>query len=96
MLPWRTRPCSSASVTSGPDLAPVLDRLRAEHEAIAVLLAHLQHVLSDGAVDTSTLQAEVDRLTGELEQHLDYEEEQLIPVLDGTTPEISERGGQPR
>jgi hypothetical protein len=28
------------------------------------------------------LRAEVDRLTGELERHLSYEEEQLVPALD--------------
>jgi deazaflavin-dependent oxidoreductase (nitroreductase family) len=66
-----------------PDLAPVLDRLRAEHEAIAALLAHLQRILGDADLDRATLQAEVDRLTTELERHLDYEEEKLIPVLDG-------------
>jgi deazaflavin-dependent oxidoreductase (nitroreductase family) len=65
------------------DLTPVLDRLRAEHEAIAVLLAHLQRILADADLDRVALQAEVDRLTIELEHHLDYEEEQLIPVLDG-------------
>lgn len=79
-----------------PDLAPVLDQLRAEHEVIAVLLAHLQQVLGDAVLDKSTLRAEVDRLTTELEHHLDYEEEELIPFLDGTTHKISERGAQPR
>ncbi|MDM4722011.1 nitroreductase/quinone reductase family protein [Micromonospora sp. WMMA1363] len=68
-----------------PDLAPVLDRLRAEHEAIAVLLAHLRRVLDAPDLDRATLQAEVDRLATELERHLDYEEEQLIPILDAPT-----------
>lgn len=68
-----------------PDLAPVLERLRAEHEAIAVRLAHLQRVLGDADLDRDTLRAEVERLTTELEGHLDYEEEQLIPVLDAAT-----------
>lgn len=68
-----------------PELAPALDRLRTEHEAIAVLLAHLQRVLGDADLDKGTLQTEVDRLTTELEGHLDYEEEELIPVLDAAT-----------
>jgi len=68
-----------------PDLAPVLERLRAEHEAIAVRLAHLQRVLGDADLDRDTLRAEVERLTTELEGHLDYEEDQLIPVLDAAT-----------
>jgi len=29
---------------------------------------------------------EVERLTAELESHLTYEEEQLIPILDASTP----------
>jgi len=70
-----------------PDLAPALDRLRAEHEAIATLLAHLRRVLDDPGLDRPTLQADVDRLTLELERHLDYEEEQLIPVLDAAVQE---------
>jgi deazaflavin-dependent oxidoreductase (nitroreductase family) len=68
-----------------PDLAPVLDRLRVEHEAIADLLTRLQQVLGDAILDRATLQAEVDRLATELEHHLDYEENELIPVLDGAT-----------
>lgn len=66
-----------------PALAPTLDRLRAEHEIIADLLAQLQQALGDVGLDKTTLQTRVDRLTAELERHLDYEEEQLIPVLNG-------------
>jgi deazaflavin-dependent oxidoreductase (nitroreductase family) len=68
-----------------PDLAPVLERLLAEHEAIAVRLGHLQRVLDDADLDRGTLQAEVERLATELEGHVDYEEEHLIPVLDAAT-----------
>jgi deazaflavin-dependent oxidoreductase (nitroreductase family) len=67
-----------------PDLAPTLQRLRAEHETIAALIERLQRILGDAEVDRATLRTEVDRLTTELERHLDYEEEQLIPVLDAT------------
>jgi deazaflavin-dependent oxidoreductase (nitroreductase family) len=65
-----------------PDLAAATDRLRAEHEAIAALLAGLRQVLDDPDLDAATLRAEVDRLTTAVEEHLDYEEETLIPVLD--------------
>lgn len=68
-----------------PDLEPVLDRLRAEHQAIAALLTRLQQVLDDADLDKATLQSEVDRLATEVERHLDYEEDQLIVVLDGAT-----------
>ena len=64
-----------------PDLAPTLDRLRVEHERIAALVAALQAVV-DGPVDPVLLRREVDRLTDELERHLTFEEEQLVPALD--------------
>ena len=63
-----------------PELAPTLDRLGEEHERIAALLSQLQQTLDRG--DAATLRADVDRVIGELEVHLTYEEEQLIPFLD--------------
>ncbi|AYC40327.1 nitroreductase/quinone reductase family protein [Streptomyces griseorubiginosus] len=63
-----------------PEAAPVLDRLRAEHEHIATLVEELRTALADP--DPAAVHAEVDRLTTELEAHLTYEEEQLIPLLD--------------
>ena len=65
-----------------PELAPTMQRLHTEHEQIARLLADLQDVISAETADPQAVQAEVERLTGELERHLDYEEEQLIPILD--------------
>lgn len=67
-----------------PELAPVLDRLRAEHEAIAALIEDLRRILGDADADRATVHTEVDRLTAEVERHLAYEEEQLIPVLDSS------------
>ncbi|MFD1150573.1 nitroreductase/quinone reductase family protein [Saccharothrix hoggarensis] len=63
-----------------PELAPVLDRLGAEHERIADLLTRLQETLD--RTDAPTLRDDVDRLVDELEAHLAYEEENLIPFLD--------------
>ncbi|MFF3487594.1 nitroreductase/quinone reductase family protein [Streptomyces sp. NPDC002701] len=65
-----------------PELEPALDRLREEHERIAVLIAELQQVIGMDSADTEHVRAEVERLTTALEAHLTYEEEQLIPVLD--------------
>ncbi|MGK5440628.1 nitroreductase/quinone reductase family protein [Micromonospora sp. URMC 105] len=65
-----------------PDLAPVLDRLAAEHRAMAALLDELRAVLATPAVDPVVLGREVDRLTGQVQAHLAYEEEQLVPLLD--------------
>ncbi|XVV07776.1 nitroreductase/quinone reductase family protein [Actinosynnema sp. CA-248983] len=59
-----------------PELEPVLARLREEHVTIARLLEELR-----AALDGDGVLAEVDRLITELEDHLDYEEQQLIPLL---------------
>ncbi|WP_030545480.1 nitroreductase/quinone reductase family protein [Streptomyces albus] len=65
-----------------PELAPVVERLHREHERIAALLEALRGLVSAGDTDPAALLPEFDRLTAELEGHLDYEEEHLIPVLD--------------
>jgi deazaflavin-dependent oxidoreductase (nitroreductase family) len=64
-----------------PELGGTVERLRAEHETIAALVEDLRAVIAAGA-DPLLVRSEVDRLTDELERHLAYEEEQLIPVLD--------------
>ncbi|MFJ4834850.1 nitroreductase/quinone reductase family protein [Streptomyces sp. NPDC088747] len=64
-----------------PELAPAFDRLGQEHERIAELLGQLGEVLADEQVEPGLALAEVERLTTELEAHLAYEEEQLIPLL---------------
>jgi deazaflavin-dependent oxidoreductase (nitroreductase family) len=71
-----------------PEAVPALDRLRREHERIAELLDELRRVVADEGADPGLVLSEVDRLTDELESHLAYEEEQLIPLLDpaGATP----------
>jgi deazaflavin-dependent oxidoreductase (nitroreductase family) len=61
-----------------PELTPVIERLRAEHVAIAGLVGDLRQVISTGTGG----QQEIERLTDELEAHLTYEEEHLIPLLD--------------
>ncbi|MFD5075459.1 nitroreductase/quinone reductase family protein [Streptomyces sp. NPDC058371] len=68
-----------------PELAPALDRLRHEHERIAALLEELRRVLAAEDVDPAAVLPEVERLTRELEAHLTYEEEVLIPVLEGAS-----------
>ncbi|MGY5127055.1 hemerythrin domain-containing protein [Streptomyces nigrescens] len=68
-----------------PELAPALERMHQEHQKLAVLLAALQKVISAEDADPQLVLSEVERLTEEVESHLTYEEEQLIPVLDGGT-----------
>ncbi|MFF4566617.1 nitroreductase/quinone reductase family protein [Streptomyces sp. NPDC001435] len=65
-----------------PRLAPVLERLRTEHEHIADLVERLREAVSAAGTDPAAARAEVERLTNELEAHLTYEEEQLVPLLD--------------
>ncbi|MET0132503.1 MAG: nitroreductase/quinone reductase family protein [Kibdelosporangium sp.] len=62
-----------------PDLAPTLERLDEEHQQIAVLVDALQQALAGD--DADQVRAEVERLTEQLENHLAYEEEQLLPLL---------------
>ncbi|GAA4967597.1 nitroreductase/quinone reductase family protein [Actinoplanes utahensis] len=66
-----------------PGLAPTIARLRAEHQTVAELVERLRAALADPDLTRAALIAEVDALTGDLERHLAYEEEALIPVLDG-------------
>ncbi|MEU9485304.1 nitroreductase/quinone reductase family protein [Streptomyces decoyicus] len=66
-----------------PELAPALERMQQEHEKLAVLLDALQQAISTEGADPGSVLSEVERLTEEVERHLAYEEEQLIPVFDG-------------
>ncbi|MFC6021319.1 nitroreductase/quinone reductase family protein [Plantactinospora solaniradicis] len=65
-----------------PGVAPVLERLRREHQTIAELLQQLQEVIASDDADPLLVRTEVERLTDEVERHLSYEEEHLIPILD--------------
>jgi deazaflavin-dependent oxidoreductase (nitroreductase family) len=64
-----------------PESAPAIARLREEHERIAALVEELRRAVDGTAADPATARAEVERLAGELEAHLAYEEDQLIPLL---------------
>ena len=64
-----------------PEATEAIERLQAEHDSIAVLLEHLQALLTTAA--PANLLPELDRLTTALIKHLDYEEEQLLPLLGG-------------
>jgi hypothetical protein len=66
-----------------PELAPVLERLRGEHERVAELVGELRRAVSGERADAAAARAEVERLAGELEAHLEYEERELVPLLDG-------------
>lgn len=65
-----------------PHLREAITRLRAEHRTVDRIRGELERLLADIATaDPDRFRAELDRMTGELEGHLDFEEESLIPVL---------------
>lgn len=70
-----------------PELAPILDRLRREHEKIAALVDDLREVIAADGADPQRVLPDIERLTNEFDSHLSYEEEHLIPILDALTPE---------
>lgn len=63
-----------------PGFAAARERLAREHERIAELAGELRRAVSTR--DPAAARAEVLRLTEELEAHLAYEEEQLLPLLE--------------
>lgn len=70
---------------SEPALAPVLDRLEAEHVVIHDVLEQLDEALVglvSGASGTAELQRVVDLLSRTLLEHLASEEDDLVPALD--------------
>ncbi len=66
-----------------PQLAPVLDRLKAEHHIIHGVLEDVDRALVGlvGGGDIKALRATVDQLSDTLLSHLSYEETQLIGPL---------------
>jgi alkanesulfonate monooxygenase SsuD/methylene tetrahydromethanopterin reductase-like flavin-dependent oxidoreductase (luciferase family) len=73
-------------------LAPVTERLHAEHEVIAGLLARVDAALvalvTDPVRGMPALEAAVDLLTDALLSHLSYEEYQLLEPLARLGPEL--------
>ncbi|MEV0947421.1 nitroreductase/quinone reductase family protein [Rhodococcus sp. NPDC049939] len=69
-----------------PELAAVVARLSQEHEAMAALLDELKQLLEDENVDPTEILPKVERITRDVEAHLDYEEDQLVPVLNALAP----------
>ncbi|OEU97434.1 MULTISPECIES: nitroreductase/quinone reductase family protein [Streptomyces] len=65
-----------------PRLAPALARLRAEHRTVERIRGELESLLAAlPSADPDRFRTELARMTEELEAHLDYEEEVLIPPL---------------
>ncbi|WP_084964241.1 hemerythrin domain-containing protein [Thermoactinospora rubra] len=74
-------------------LAQVIEKLRADHEVIAGHLAEIEQAIADGTADpfrASSVLAAIDRLAGELDEHLAYEETQLAAALNAFSMVVSE------
>lgn len=73
-----------ALARSHPELAGVLDRLGAQHREIGRITEELVALLAAVEItEPDRLLLELDRMSAELEAHLDHEEEALLPALAG-------------
>ncbi|NEA14942.1 nitroreductase/quinone reductase family protein [Streptomyces halstedii] len=67
-----------------PHLTDVFDRLRDEHRTVARLQGELVALLGDiAAADPQRFRTELTEMSRELNAHLDYEEESILPLLAG-------------
>ncbi|MET4927352.1 nitroreductase/quinone reductase family protein [Streptomyces sp. PSRA5] len=65
-----------------PHLTDVFDRLRAEHRTVARIQDGLVALLADlGVAEPPRFRAELAEMTRELNAHLDYEEEVILPLV---------------
>jgi deazaflavin-dependent oxidoreductase (nitroreductase family) len=73
-----------------PHLVPAISRLRSEHRLVAAALADLEALLSSAGsgarADATALGGALDRVISGLEEHFSYEEQQLLPALNGAHP----------
>lgn len=70
-----------------PELAPVLDELKADHRLVSEILTRL------GELATSSTEGairELDTLAALLETHLVYEEKKIVAALNGLRPDEGE------
>lgn len=74
-----------------PSLAPVLERLSADHVLVHEILVELDEALValvDGGSDLPAVRARAQALSDLLLPHLEYEEAQLIPVIERLTDRV--------
>ncbi|MFJ8621631.1 nitroreductase/quinone reductase family protein [Kitasatospora sp. NPDC093550] len=82
-----------ALARSHPELAGVLARLDEQHRAIRRIKEELVALLAGIEItEPERVRTELDRMSAELEAHLDHEEAELLPVLAGIPfPPIPDR-----
>ncbi|GAB3984406.1 hypothetical protein GCM10029978_094010 [Actinoallomurus acanthiterrae] len=75
-----------------PELIPVLEELRQDHQLVADILRRLQELLATLTPDNAVpVRRELDGLTAILESHFRWEERRLLDAFDALrTPEASE------
>jgi deazaflavin-dependent oxidoreductase (nitroreductase family) len=70
-----------------PHLVPAITRLREEHKVVEAALAEFEAILDKGISgepgDLERVRAELDRVVNGLQEHFTYEEETLLPALEG-------------
>ncbi|MFF8913540.1 nitroreductase/quinone reductase family protein [Streptomyces sp. NPDC015032] len=67
-----------------PHLTDTFARLADEHRTVARIQGEVAALLADiGIADPERFRTELDRMSRELNAHLDYEEEQILPLLAG-------------
>ncbi|MFF4955021.1 hemerythrin domain-containing protein [Streptomyces chattanoogensis] len=69
-------------VRTRPDLAPVVAKLRQDHNMIEHLIGGLQKAVADSS-DPEVAHRHLDGIEAVMETHFKYEEKQLGAVLDG-------------
>ncbi|GAA1476235.1 hypothetical protein GCM10009623_06810 [Nocardioides aestuarii] len=73
-----------------PELAPVIERLTQDHEAISRLLHDLRDAL-DRRLPPDRLLGHLDGIGAIVESHFRYEERELLPVLAGVRLDLGPR-----
>ncbi|MGW4404332.1 hemerythrin domain-containing protein [Nonomuraea sp. NPDC004702] len=65
-----------------PELRPVLEELRRDHEQVAAILRDLETLLTADAPATRDVRTELDGLSALLESHFVYEEKRIVAALN--------------
>jgi hemerythrin-like domain-containing protein len=70
-----------------PDLGPVIDELMRDHRQVTELLDQITELVRElgtrpDPAEVARMRTELDGLAALLENHLNYEEKKLVPILD--------------
>ena len=70
-----------------PELGPVIEELMRDHRQVAEILDQITELVRElgarpDAAEVARMRTELDGLAALLENHLNYEERKLVPILD--------------